>query len=285
MVEGAEEKIEGQEEVIEPKESLTPGEGEEGSQEQKDELDNDQEYQKASKDFNNHPRFRQIYKGKRDAERRVTELQEQLDSLSNQEEPELSDNELVQLAQRKGYQLTKAQVQQMGEGEKDELEELFKTAQPQEREWWGKYNQAIENKFAKKYDSVISELIINHRLNQSEVLANNFISKINEKYNVKLDYKKDIEPEIKTIIRASKGNLNPSNMDILRLTKEVLAEKGIEIGKRLSEKENKELISKKKLINMETPEPSAGGKTPDNNKSFDELFEESKREEGLLSWR
>jgi hypothetical protein len=271
-----------------------------------DELDKDPEFLKASQDlgkemggkisFGQSKRFKEIYRLRKDAERKAKDLETQIEELSNRE---LSEDELTQLAQSKGYTLTKAQQQAQAQQDKlDELEALYQNATPQEREWWSKHDKAIFSKFEKSLeerygnrDKVMLEMITDNLLEKSEKQARKHIADLNTKYGLKLDYDKDIYPEITKMVKGLKmpgDQLKKAILDgrinLLAFTKEYLADNGIELGRKLSAKEMQEITDKKKKANVETSSNSGGAPMADENKSVQEIMKEEARSQGVSSF-
>jgi hypothetical protein len=259
---------------INAEDSVSSADKEKALQEQKGvaELEKDPDFLKAvPKEFHKNPVWKKEYWEKKQAQRerdeyktkttefeqKVNDLSEQLQSL--QSAGDISEEQLNAIARQKGYQLTKEQAK---EEIKDELEGLFEAATPEERAWWGKYNKALFSRLEKSMGQVVnpmSEFMVEYRLDKSEQQAKKYIEGINEKHGLKLNFEKDIEPELRKIIK-NNPNLNLSNTNILSLTREYLAEKGIELGKKLSEENIKKQNEDKKKANMETgiPAPVTG---------------------------
>jgi len=297
-------------------EESTASSQEQGSQDQNQdqdngvsELDKDAEFQKAAQDlqkemggkisFGQSKRFKEIYRKMRDTERKMQELQEQNETLSSKE---LSDEELTEIARNKGYSLTKAQMQQVQQDKQekliDELESLYQNATPEEREWWSKHDKAVFSKFEKsleeKYgqrDAVMLEMITDNILEKSEKGARKLIADINEKYGLKLDYDKEIDPEIVKMIKGLKlapdqfkKEILNGRINLIALTKEYLAKNGIELGRKISAKETQELMTKKKAANVETTSQPSGNPMSDDNKSLREIMDEEMKSNGVSSF-
>lgn len=242
-----------------------------------DELDNDEGFKTATKElekemggkisFGQSKRFREVYGKYRETERKLKELEEAKNAVVEEEENvELDDNTLAQLAQERGFTLTRAEKKEVAQIQ-DDLESLVKMAQsPQEQEWLNKYSQAIEKRVVENVGKnlspilgQVSEMLLERRLDTSEKQARKYIESINKKNGLTIDYDKDIDPELVKMI-ASNKKLTPQNCDLLTLTKEYLASEGISMGKKLSERSMKELNDKKKAANMEQSDNINSGK-------------------------
>ena len=141
------------------------------------------------------------------------------------------------------------------------------------------FRSSIESKYGER-DKALGELYLETRFDRSEKSAKKFIDDMNAKHKTSIDYAKDIDPEIAKLIKAN-PNISLKNVDILALTKEILATKGVEIGKKLSSEEARKLNEEKKKANMETSTPSHGKPLSDDQKSFKELLQEESSKEGI----
>jgi hypothetical protein len=234
--------------------------------------------------FSQTKRFKQMYfeaqEGKR-TKTRVSELEAELDAVRNAD-PDLDESKLAEIAQAKGYQLTKAEKKEVEKAvATGELEELLKDVQnPQEKQFWLDYASRIEARitknFEKKYgerDKALGDLYMENRIQKSEDAAKKFVDGINKTNGTKLDYAKDIEPEIAKIIQANKS-ITLENVNLLALAKEVLATKGVELGKKLSSEETKKLNEEKKRANTETDTQTSLQPGSDEGKSLKDIMKE-----------
>ena len=274
--------------------TVTP-EAQEATKQMDEALTKDEEFQKLVKEeekemgkrlsFGQSKRFKEVYWKSKEAGRRSKELEEELEGLRNAPPEEINEERLAELAKEKGYTLTKAEKAAIKQ-EEQELDALLATVQnPQEKEWWMNHAKAVEARIMKsieaKYadrDKVLSELFLETRFDRSEKSAKAFIDKMNKDHGTTIDYSKDIDPEIAKLIKAN-PNISLKNVDILALTKEILATKGVEIGKKLSSEEARKLNEEKKKANMETGTPSQSKPLADDQKSFKELMAEEMAKE------
>ena len=266
---------------------------------QKDELADDKEYQEVKKgiddDINNqktiHPRFREVYKQYKDSERKGAELQKQLDDLA-QKEPEPyspSDDELANLASTRGFKLDKVQQAQ----EKiDAFQAMMdKVANPQDRDWLNNYGNALMTKFSeaqgertKKVDEALNyftNVALDYRHGQSEDKARKLITDINKKHSLNINYDTDVDPVINKQIQELKTQkkLDMYDTDVIhRLAHDWLAKNGIGFGKRLSEKEQRELNEKKKQANIEGEGTTAAPKVNFDKMTFQEIARHTEKE-------
>jgi hypothetical protein len=279
---------------IPSKEPINP-EAQEAEKQRDEDLTKDEEFQKLVKEeekeigkrlsFGQSKRFKEIYWRSKESGRKAKELEEELEGLRNAPPPEIDDVRLTELAKEKGYTLTKAEKAAIKE-EQQELEALLKDVQsPQEKEWWMNHAKAVESRIMKnieaKYadrDKVLSELFLETRFDRSEKSAKKFVDDMNKTHGTSIDYAKDIDPEVAKLIKAN-PNISLKNVDLLALTKEILATKGVEIGKKLSSEEARKLNEEKKKANMETGTPSGTKPLADDQKSFKELMAEEMAKE------
>lgn len=228
-------------------------------------FEKDEEFKKTvPQNFQNDKRWRQIYRNWKDTERKSQEFEKKLQELADspKDEPmEITAENLQSVAEQFGYQLTPRQAQaavSSPEKADDLMEMISKTATPEDREWLTKYTTLLEkrisDKFAKDLSPIlnpVSEMIVDRRLEQSEKNARKYVDDINKKYSMNIDYDKDVDPELVKILQGNK-NLNLTNTDVLGLTKEFFAQKGIEFGKKMSEESMRKLNEEKKKAGMET---------------------------------
>lgn len=283
------EKDEAQEETSAPSEEL--------SQEDKElqGLDEDTDFQEAKKElekemgdkelsFAQTKRFRTVYRKWKDAEREKEDLQSQIES-SEPEEP--TETELEQFAEKKGYKLTKAEQEKVSDL-KDILDNVQK---PEDRKWLENYARGIEdrayNRFEKEHGEALKEyrsVVNEYNLDKSEQRARNLINSVNEKHGTKIDFDKDVDPELVKMIRNSKGQLNANTTDLYELTKEYLASNGVELGKKLSVKEQQELNDKKKKAATESSGTTSTPKVDDSKATVSEIFADELKKEGISSF-
>ena len=112
--------------------------------------------------------------------------------------------------------------------------------------------------------------------------ARQFVNNINKKHGLSIDFDKDVDPEL---VKMIKGNpdINKSNANLLHLTKELFAEKGIEFGKKLSDQSRRRLDEEKKKANMETSGTNTATKSDDSKMTLKEIFNEEKQKADLGS--
>ena len=252
---------------------------------QTDELDKDEGFQREvstlEKELGSKPtfgqtqRFRDVYRQNKEAQRKIQELEEQIRLSGESQEDEEVEPE------------TTAPSKQAQETLADLASILDKIEDPVQRKWWESYANAIVAKITgeiKPFAQETSNMLIEHRLEQSERQARKLIENINAKHGLKIDFDKDVDPELAKMLKANKS-LTPFNTDMVRLTKDFLAEKGIEFGKKLSQKEANDLNDQKRRANVEishsSHSPSAGS---DENKSFKEIMREEMQKENISSF-
>jgi len=265
---------EAKEEPSSPQEEASPKEEE--TQEDKDlkGLDNDDEFKEAIKEvedeqkrplsFGQTQRFRKLYweakEGKRtgtEKETRISELEEELESMKRNvvpEEPQVKADATKQLTT---------------------IQDLVDKAQnPQDRD-------------AKEHGEFMTEMkefmaITNHK--QKEIEARELIDGMNEKHGLTIDFKNDINPKIVKLLR-SDPNLNRNNTDMLKLTKEILSQEGVELGKKLSMKEQRKLNETKKQAAVETSTPTGGPKVDDSKSSPADILKDEMLKQGVGSFQ
>lgn len=283
-------------------ESEAPSPSEEELQEQKqveEDLQKDEEFKQSEDQFkglNQDKRFRKLYwersQAKRDAEARAKELEDlksQLEEL--RKVPELDDNRLQEYAKSRGYQLTRAQ-QEAKDAKAKAVQDLIQMAQtPEERQWWEQFTAAQQKEILDKIQGQYGEQLkpfqkggefyedmVDFRIDKQETNAKKHIASMNEKYGVEIDYDKDIYPEIEKRILNSRGQINRYNADIMGLTREILADKGIELGKQLSERQQRKLLEEKKKANIETPGVAQPSEKDWGSMRPGKIFEETLKE-------
>lgn len=292
---GAVEDIMKQAEQDIDKETVTPtGELSQEEKEDQELAEKDEEYKEAVDEIkqqkNIHPRFREVYKKMKEAERRQEELQSQLDEIAQKEPEEPDETTLQQLAARKGFKLTKEEKREVAK-----LQNLIDKAEtPEERNWWRQYSDALieemNGNFSKQHGELFKSLskggelyeeIVEMRHDRQEKQAKAYIDEINKKHKTSIDYDKDIDSEIADIIRQSRGRINRYNVNIYALTREVLADKGIELGKKMSQREQKKSTEEKRQANIETPGVTSSPAKDYSKMTTEQLIAETMKEEGL----
>lgn len=280
----------------------TPAESstEEVSQEDKElqDLDNDAEFKEALDEqtkemgvenlsFGQTKRFRTLYRQKKDLEREREELQSQIDSKPEVEPVvEIAEERLRELADKKGYQLTKEEKK-----EAVKLQEMLdKVQKPEDREWLKNYASAVKQDLTKeiseKYDvplNQMAQVVREYQLDMSERKARSLIKDINAKHGTAIDFDKDVDPELTKMIKADK-NITPYNTDLSQLTQRYLAEKGIELGKKLSAREQQKMNEEKKKAAMETSGTTSAPKVDDSNASVTDIMKDEMKREGIQNW-
>lgn len=287
IIEEAGKQVDAESQETEPEVKEESSTSEETSPEEK-ELEADEEYSNLKKGIdddigsqkNIHPRFREIYKKLKDSQRNSEELQKQLDESSTKPEvPEISEGDLLKYAKDQGYQLTKAEEKEV----KDSLQDMLNgVGKPEDRQWLTKFANAIKKEATGKHEEEMSEVrrfMTQAKLKNSEADARELIKSVNEKHGLKMDFAKDVDPELQKMLKAN-PNLNHTNTDIYQLTKEFLAVKGIELGKQLSEKAQRELNEKKKSANTETQGVTSTTKVDDSKSTFADIMQDVAKKEG-----
>jgi len=286
----------GQEEQGEQKE--TPSTPEQSKAPVKDEkyseLDHDEDFQRnVPKEFNKNQAWRKTYWEKKEAQRERESLRQELEQLksqqSTQKQNEFSENDLQRIAQERGYQLTRQEKRNLAQLEsalanlpEDENKAFLRTyanalIQDTRENMMGQLSPILKD---------VQDLIVETRIAKDQQSAINYINQINSKYGTNIDYAKDIDAEVAKAIQArmqSGNNMDISQMSILGITKEILAEKGIEIGRRISEKESKELNEKKRLANMESGGQAGSPAAMNNDQDAINILREEMKKAGLSS--
>lgn len=232
-------------------------------------------------------RFKQINDKYKQSASEIEELKSKIEEMNQPSEPQLTEAQLQELATQKGYKLSKAEQK-----EADRLQELLDTVEnPKDRKWLENYAEAIRaeqaNKFSTQYGEKLSKLesmADEYRLDRSERQARQLIDSINQKHGLSIDFEKDVDPELVKMISSSNGRLNKSNTDIYRLTREFLADKGVEFGRKLSQKEQQELNQKKKQAATESSSSTAESKIDLSKASLKDIFDDAAKKEGLGSF-
>lgn len=262
------------------------------------ELDKDTEFAKEKVElekeqgrplsFSQTKRFRTLYRNWREAQRKQEEMQSQLDELSTQA-PEMTEQDLMEYAQQKGYKLTR-QEKAEGAVNMPRLQEFLNSFQedtPGQRKFLENFANAIlkerDETFAKNYEPKLKKMetfMTRQEIKDSEDQAKKFIEKLNKDKKIAIDYDKDIDPEIANIIHNARGTINPQNADFLQMTYQVLATKGIDLGRQLSVKEQQQLNEAKKKANAETQGAMAPPSKDYNSMSIKEIMKATAKEMG-----
>ena len=282
----------------EPSSESTEAKEPELSQEDKElqDLDNDKDFQEALEQqakemgveklsFGQTKRFRSVYRGKKEAERKIEELQSQLDS---QPEPSPQEVDLKELAEKQGIKLTPAEEKKMAT-----LQSMLENVEkPEDRKWLQNFASALKEELkqeqSQKYDqpmNQMAQLLREYELDRSETRARQYIDQINDKHGLAIDFDKDVDPELTRMIRSNK-NLDARNTDLYQLTREFMAERGIEFGKKLSVKEQQQLNNDKKKAGMETSGSTASSlpKVDDSKLTAKEIFADEMKKAGLTAF-
>jgi len=262
------------------------------------ELDNDEEFQKSKDDlekelgkkltFGQTKRFKQLYwegkQSKRDlsnTKEELDSLREELDSLKNQD-TDISEGELLDLAKKHGFELSKSKQDKDINDLQSMLDKIEDTSQ---RNWWKNYTQTLEDKIVKsiaeKFGTSLNAaatMAVDYRLEQSEKKARSLIESVNKKTGLNIDFDKDVDPALAKMLKTNR-NIDVNKIDMLTLTREWLADNGIELGKKVSERQQRETVTNLKKANVESDIKAKSSPVDDSGKSFREIMRDVMRNE------
>lgn len=266
-----------------------------------EDLDNDEEFNEAKKELETEmggkdltyaqtQKFRKTYWEAKEGKRQTEELRTQLDELQSKE---LNDNELLGEAVKRGL-LDQDKPQPAEEKSQFNVEELYKKASPEQREWLdiiknmaAQQTKPMQDKID-EYEQRFGNL--NKIQTQGEIQAEEATLRdsIKEKYG--LDYDKDIVPEVQKIIPSIASKV-PKNMTLLEagwtptlLANQVIAQKHMELAKKKVLGDNKKLKETKKKANLETDTSLVQSQSAVGDEDIIDIMEEEMKREGLTQF-
>ena len=137
-----------------------------------------------------------------------------------------------------------------------------------------------------KYQGMFKEMSASFKEGEANALEEEARTMVKEKYN--LDWNKDVLPEVKKLMARLDKTLPKgisfvdAGWNAMTLTRQVLAEKDVELAKKVVKKETTELNKKKKNAQVETDTTAdAGGGASDDTKSLEEIWAEEEKKAGL----
>lgn len=284
----------------------TPEEGAEETEETEEkseedtaleDLDNDEEFLESKKEletelgkeltFNQTKRFRKTYWKMREGEREKQRLADQLTELQNKE---LSDNELLGEAMKRG--ILDQEKTPPAEKEEFDFDKLYASASNEQRKWLDIFKNVVGNETrdlrnqVKEYEDKFGKIELTQQQKEIAAEEQRVAQEVKEKYD--LNYEKDILPEMQVVAQRVAKNLRPgmslaeAGWTTEMLVNQVLAEKHVEFSKKKLAAETKKLNTVKKKANIETDSvqgvPDA---KPDDDKSLRDIYNEEVDNEGL----
>lgn len=298
-------------ETAEDGDSSTPEVGTETPQQDEDkssedaalqDLDQDEDFKKTTKEFQkelgSQPTLGQLkawkktYWRAKEAEREKESLSKRIAEL---EAKELEDDEVLELARKRGLvpEEQATPPAQQGKGQEFDWDNVYLNATPEQRAWLDIIDKRAEQKISAiekelgQYRTRFGALDERQTLDAMSKMENDARSFVKEKY--KLDYDKDIVPEIQKKIKELRQtvrrdvSLAEAGYNPLTLTKLVLAEKGAELARiQVLEQEKKKKASLKNA-NLEVESETITSES-DTKKDLEELWKEESRKAGITSF-
>jgi len=284
--------------------------GEEGEEKALQALDEDKDFQEAKEalekemggkdlSYAQTKRFRKIYYDAQEGKRTNADLRRELDDLKGKT-PTDADiyTEAVKRGLIKPGERPAAEEKKPAEEKFDPdkfLESVPEDEREQARKWLNTFSMIakdiskMETKEVReeleKYKTRFGELSNKEEKRELDNYVQEATTLAKDKYGI--DWHKEIMPEIVKIAKEKERllpegvNLIDVGFDPLTLTKLVISEKGYELAKKTVKKETKKQIKERKEANIETDpgEPSTPGN--DVGKSFEEIYKEERKREGL----